>query len=126
MFFGDVVVDAAPLLDEATRAALAAADQVIVVCTPEVGAVHTTLGTLRALDGLCQPESQVVIFVNQVAAEAALPLSALERAMGRAPNVVIPYDPLQAPALARGVPLIFSQPGAVLPAAVIRFARTLY
>jgi CheY-like chemotaxis protein/cellulose biosynthesis protein BcsQ len=125
MFFSDVVVDAAPLLDEATRAALAAADQVIVVCTPEVGAVHTTLGTLRALDGLCRPKSQVVIFVNQVAAEAALPLTALERAMGRAPNVVIPYDPQQAPALARGVPLIFSQPGAALPAAVIRFAAAL-
>jgi cellulose biosynthesis protein BcsQ len=125
MFFGEVVVDAAPLLDEATRAALAAADRIIIVCTPEVGAVHTTLGTLRALDGLCRPESQVVILVNQVAAQAALPLTALERAIGRAPNVVIPYDPQQAPALARGVPLIFSQPSAALPAAMMRFAGTL-
>ncbi|MEP7355897.1 MAG: response regulator [Anaerolineales bacterium] len=125
IFFSDVVVDAAPLLDEATRAALAAADQIIVVCTPEVGAVHTTIGTLRALDGLRQPDSQVVIVVNQVAAEAALPLSALERALGRAPNLVVPYDALQAAALARGVPLIFSMPGAVMPAAVIRFAAAL-
>ncbi len=125
IFFSEVVVDAAPVLDEATRAALAAAERVIVVCTPEVGAVHTTLGTLRALDGMLRPESRVIILVNQVAAEAALPLTALERAMGRAPNVVVPYDPQQAAALARGLPLIFSQPAAALPAAVIQFVGSL-
>jgi len=125
VFFNEVVVDAAPVLDDATRAALAAASQVIVVCTPEVGAVHTTLGTLRALEGIRKAESQVFILVNQVAAEAGLPLSALERAMGRSPNGVIPHDPAQTAALARGLPLIFSQPGAVLPAAVAKFAGTL-
>jgi CheY-like chemotaxis protein len=125
IFFNDVVVDAAPLLDEATRAALAAADQIIVVCTPEVGAVHTTIGTLRALDGLRQPESKVVILANQVAAEAGLPLSAMERALGRSPDLVIPYDPQQSAALARGLPLIFSQPAAALPAALVRFAASL-
>ena len=125
VFFNEVVVDAAPVLDDATRAALAAASQVIVVCTPEVGAVHTTLGTLRALEGIRKAESQVFILVNQVAAEAGLPLSALERAMGRSPNGVIPHDPAQTAALARGLPLIFSQPGALLPAAVAKFAGTL-
>jgi CheY-like chemotaxis protein len=122
MFFNEVVVDAAPTLDEATRAALTAAGWIVVVCTPEVGAVHTTLGTLRALDGLRQADSRVSILVNQVAAEAALPLAAVERAMGRTPDSVVPFDPLQMTALARGVPLIFSQPNAGLPAAVARFA----
>ena len=113
------------MLDDATRAALAAAGQVIVVCTPEVGAVHTTLGTLRALEGIRQPEGQLFILANQVAAEVGLPLSALVRAIGRAPNVVVPYDPQQTAALARGLPLIFSQPAALLPAALVKFAATL-
>ena len=118
IFFTHVVIDAAPLLDAATEVALAAADQIVVVCTPEVGAVHTTIGTLQALGGLRRPQSQVVVLLNHVTPEASLPTSAIEKALGGPPDMVVPYDRQQALALAHGTPLIFSQPGALLPAAV--------
>jgi two-component system response regulator MtrA len=118
IFFTEIVIDAAPVLDAATEVALAAADQIVVVCTPEVGAVHSTIGTLQALGGLRQPEARVVVLLNQVSAEASLPTSAIEKALGGPPDLVVPYDRQQALALAHGKPLVFSQPGALLPAAV--------
>jgi DNA-binding response OmpR family regulator len=121
IFFTQVVIDAAPVLDGATEVALAAADQIVVVCTPEVGAVHTTIGTLQALGGLRRPQSQVMVLLNHVTPEASLPVSAIEKALGGPPDMVVPYDRQQALALAHGTPLILSQPGALLPAAVGSF-----
>ena len=121
IFFTQVVIDAAPLLDAATEAALAAADEIVVMCTPEVGAVHSTIGTLQVLGALRRPGAQVIVVLNQVAAEPSLPTSAIERALGGPPDLVVPFDRQQAVALVHGTPLVFSQPGALLPAAVASF-----
>jgi Flp pilus assembly CpaE family ATPase len=121
IFFTEIVVDAAPVLDGATEAALSVADQVLVVCTPEVGAVHSTIGTLQVLGSLRRPEAKVVVVLNQVTQEATLPASAIERALGGPPDIVVPYERQQAAALAHGTPLVFSQPGALLPATVGSF-----
>lgn len=125
IFFTQVVIDAAPLLDDATEVAITAADQIIVMCTPEVGAVHSTIGTLQALGGLRRPHARVIVVLNQVTPEASLPASAIEKALGGPPDLVIPFDRQQALALAHGTPLIFSQPGALLPATVGGFVSQL-
>jgi CheY-like chemotaxis protein/MinD-like ATPase involved in chromosome partitioning or flagellar assembly len=124
IFFTDVVVDAAPYLDDATVVALGVAEQVVLVCTPEVGAVHTTIGTQKAIAELLRPGSQAVIVLNQVTAEQGLPAATVGKALGRAPDLLVPYDRQQALALAHGTPLIFSQPGASLPAAISTFFAT--
>jgi Flp pilus assembly CpaE family ATPase len=121
IFFTEVVIDAAPVLDGATEVSLAAADQIVVVCTPEVGAVHSTIGTLQALGALRRPQARVIVVLNQVTPEASLPISAIEKALGGPPDLVVPYDRQQNLALTHGTPLIFSQPGALLPSAVGSF-----
>jgi CheY-like chemotaxis protein len=121
IFFTEVVIDAAPVLDGATEVSLAAADQIVVVCTPEVGAVHSTIGTLQALGALRRPQARVIVVLNQVTPEASLPISAIEKALGGPPDLVVPYDWQQNLALTHGTPLIFSQPGALLPYAVGSF-----
>jgi CheY-like chemotaxis protein len=121
IFFTQVVVDAAPVLDGATEVAVAAADQIVVVCTPEIGAVHSTIGTLQTLGSLRAANAQVVVVLNQVTADASLPLATIEKALGGPPDLVVPYDRQQMLALAHGTPLIFSQPGALLPTAVSQF-----
>ena len=126
IFFTQVVIDAAPLLDDATEVAIAAADQLVVMCTPEVGAVHSTIGTLQALGALRRPQSRVIVVLNQVTSEASLPPSAIEKALGGPPDLVIPFDRQQALALAHGTPLIFSQPGALLPATMGVFVSQLH
>jgi DNA-binding response OmpR family regulator len=124
IFFTDVIVDASQL-DDATWAALGLAERVLVVVTPDVCAVHTGVGTLKLLESVRRPESQVEIVLNHVSPDHNLPAAAVERAFGRPADVVIPYDRQQALALTTGAPLIFAQPGAALPAAVGTYALKL-
>jgi len=125
IFFTDVVIDAAPLLDGATEVAIAAANQIVVVCAPEVGAVHSTIGLLQVLGTLCRPQARVSVLLNQVSLEGNLPLSAIEKALGGPPDLLVPYDRQQNLALTHGTPLIFSQPGALLPTAIGSFVAQL-
>jgi Flp pilus assembly CpaE family ATPase len=124
-YFAHVVVDAAPALDEATWTVLADADRTLVMCSPEVGAVQTTLSVLSAVESVRKPGSLLQVGVNQVMAESGLPLAAVERALGRSPDLSVPHDRLQSRALAQGSPLVFSQPGAALPAAIGAYALAL-
>lgn len=125
VFFTDVIVDAAPTLDEATWTALGASEQVLVVCTPEVCAVHTAVGTLQVLASARPSGGPAYTVLNHVSPEHNLPLSAVEKALGGPPRLVIPYDRQQPLALTQGAPLIFAQPGALLPAALGAFALSL-
>lgn len=122
IFFTDVVIDGAPLLDEATWVALGAAERTLLVSSPEVGAVHTAIGTLAAVAGARRPASQLLVVLNHVSPDGGLPQAAVEKALGRAPDLLIPYDRQQMTALTHGTPLIFSQPGALLPTAVGSYA----
>ncbi len=124
-FFAYVIVDAAPSLDEATTCALDLAQRIVVVCNPEVGAVQTTVGTLQAIGAAQRPAGQVHVALNHVAPEDDLPDAAVEKALGRQPELSIPYDRLQPAALRQGVPLIFSNPAAALPSAVGPYALQL-
>jgi len=125
IFFTDVVIDAAPLLDSATEVCIAAADQIMVVCAPEVGAVNSTIGLLQVLGTLRRPQARVSVLLNQVSLEGNLPLSAIEKALGGPPDLLVPYDRQQNLALTHGTPLIFSQPGALLPTAIGSFVAQL-
>jgi Flp pilus assembly CpaE family ATPase len=93
--------------------------------TPDVCAVHSGVGLLRQIESVRRPDSQVGLVLNHVSPEATLPATAVERAFGRAPELVIPYDRQQSLALTTGAPLIFAQPGAALPAAVGQYVQKL-
>jgi CheY-like chemotaxis protein/MinD-like ATPase involved in chromosome partitioning or flagellar assembly len=124
-YFTHVVVDAAPSLDEATWTTLGLANRTLVMCSPEVGAVQTTMGVLSAVESARKPGSLLHVGVNYTTVDSGVPLAAVERALGRAPNLVVPHDPQQARALAQGSPLVFSQPNTALPAAIGAYALAL-
>jgi pilus assembly protein CpaE len=124
-YFSHVVVDASPTLDEATWAVLSAADETVVMSSPEIGAVQTTVGVLGVVEGARKPGSALHVCVNHSTPELGVPLAAVERALGRAPDLVVPYDRLQPRALAQGSPLVFSQPAAPLVAALGNYALAL-
>ena len=94
--FSDVVVDAAPWLDEATQAALALARPVLVVLSPEVASVQTTTGVLRELADMGVADENVRLVLNHVSPEGGLPQAAVEKAINRPMDAVIPYDRGQA------------------------------
>jgi pilus assembly protein CpaE len=123
--FAEVVIDAAHVLDDATCLALTAAHCTLVVLTPEVGAVHSVAGTRRALSGLSVSDNRVRFALNHISLEPSLPVAAVEKALGRAPDLTVPFDRAQAGALAQGTPLVFAQPQAVIPTVVGSFAGRL-
>jgi pilus assembly protein CpaE len=123
--FGEMVIRAAPVLDDATTEALRLARLVCLVVAPEIGAVQTAIGTLSALQALAIPNHHVRIVLNQTMAEPILSPGRVEKALGRPVDLTIPYDPAQAVAFAQGSPLILSQPSAPLAAAVQGFVIKL-
>ncbi len=116
--FDEIVVDTAPLLDDATSLAVTAAKQTLLVFTPEVGALQTTRSTVRALISLGVTDVKVGLMLNHISAESGLPMAAVEKALGRLPDVVVPFDRAQTAALTQGVPLVFAQPATPLVAAI--------
>lgn len=123
--YAQIIIDAAPTLDDATSLALTTSRTVILVCTPEVGAVQTAIGTLRVLANLGVAEGKLKVLLNQVTPEAGLPQAAVEKALGRAMDAVVPFDRMQASALAHGTPLVFGQPASPLVSAVGPWALKL-
>ena len=120
--FTITIVDASPVLDEATMAAVEAATVIGMVVTAEPPAIQTAVGTLRALK---QWSNKFQIILNQVAPGPRLPKGALERALKRPLVGSIPFDPAQARALAQGVPLALSNPSSPLAQAAQELGRQL-
>lgn len=103
--FSFTIVDAAPLLDEATMAALGQADSVLLVLAPEVGAVHSASVALRALAGT-PVERRVSLVMNYPAPIQPLSQASVEQRLGRPVTLSVPFDEGQMLALAHGVPLV--------------------
>jgi CheY-like chemotaxis protein len=117
-FFTDIVIDAAPVLDDATCTALMAAQNIFVVFNPETGAARTALNTLRAMVSQGVPAGNVRLILNQNSPEPPISIAEVEKILGRPADWAIPYDRSQAAALAQEAPLAFSQPSTPLVAAV--------
>ena len=123
--FADIVIRAAPALDDATTLALGAAQLVLLVVSPEVGAVQTAIGTLQALPKLSVADHRIRVVLNHNTPDPVLTQSRVEKALGRPVDLIIPYDRAQTAASAQGTPLILSQPNAPLAAAVQSFIAKL-
>lgn len=123
--FTDVVVDSAPVLDDATCAALSACRYTLLVLSPDIGSVQTAIGTLRTLPTLSVFEEQIKLLLNQPTPEAQVPQVAVEKALGRHVDAAVPYDLAQSAALAQGIPLVLSQFSAPLVNAIASFATAL-
>ena len=124
--FTDVVVDGAPWLDDATCAALGQSRRVLMILSPDVAAVQTTLAALPVLAQLGISDEQLKVLLNHTTAETIVPQAAVEKALGRGLEAVIPFDKAQASALAQGVPLVLSQPNSALVSATANLAARVY
>ena len=90
----NVVADLGSQLDERVVASLEAADDVVIVVTPDFPTLKSTHAFLEFLgqDGSKVPEPTIV--VNEVYALQTLTPGDIENALGRRVAIRIPYDPL--------------------------------
>jgi pilus assembly protein CpaE len=120
--FDLIVIDTPPLIDVVAAATLDSSDAIVLVLTPEVGAIQATVATLQVMDEL---QDKVYVVLNQVSPKAGVPESTIERALRRPLALKIPYDPAQANALPQGKPLAWAQPSSPLAAASNRLLEII-
>lgn len=109
-FFTDIVIDCAPTLDAATRAALLASTRVILALAPEVTAVQTMTGTLAVMAGLQVSPDAVRLVLNHPTPNPTLLPARIENALKRPLDATLPYDPAMSAALLQGTPLFMANP----------------
>jgi pilus assembly protein CpaE len=113
--FDFVVVDIPPLLDVVAAAALDVSDRIVLVLTPEVGAVQAAVAMLRVMD---EVQEKLMVVLNHISPQPGLPEATIEKALHRPITLKVPYDPAQVAALHQGKPLAWAQPSSPLAEAV--------
>jgi pilus assembly protein CpaE len=89
-----VVVDLGSHLDERVVASLDAADDVVVVVTPDFPTLKVTHSFFEYLNESGSRASEPMIVVNEIYALPTLTQGDIENALGRRVTIRIPYDPL--------------------------------
>jgi pilus assembly protein CpaE len=110
------VLDVPGLLDANTSPVLQLLDRVILVLTPDMPAVQSTVTALQGLAKLGIPTEKVKLVVNQTIPKNMLPIEIIQKTVRRPVNAAIPFDPNMVKAVNSGVPLLLGQPDS--PAAV--------
>ena len=90
----NVVVDLGSHLDDHVIAALEAADDVVIVVTPDFPALKSVQAFLQYLIETGSKVAEPVVVVNEVYALQILTPGDIENALSRRTTVRIPYDPL--------------------------------
>jgi pilus assembly protein CpaE len=116
--YGYTVIDTPSSLDEVTLSALSASDQILLVLSPEVLSVQTTLVTRQALQARGIALDKVRLVLNQVTPKPALPQKAIEQALKQSLDLILPYEEKQALAIVKGEPLLIGEPTSPLASAI--------
>ena len=116
--YGYTIIDTPSSLDEVTLSALSASDQILLVLSPEVLSVQTTLVTRQALQARGIALDKVHLVLNQVTPKPALPQKAIEQALKQPLDLILPYEEKQALAIVKGEPLLIGEPTSPLASAI--------
>lgn len=124
-FFTDIVIDCAPMLDAATRAAIMASTRVLLALAPEVTAVQTMTGTLAVMAGLQVSPDAIRLVLNHPTPNPTLLPARIENALKRPLDATLPYDAAMSAALLQGTPLFMANPRSPYMTALSAFINKL-
>ncbi len=105
------VVDAAPWLDEATYTSLKQAYIAVLVLTPDPVSIQSFTNTLPVLEQAGVELERIRVVLNHTSPASRMPQSAVEKTLGRAVDIVLPYQANQDRAIVQGQPLVLLDPG---------------
>lgn len=116
--YSHIVVDTDSTLGSVTMSVLHASDTILLVFSPEVLSVQTTLATRQALQARGIATEKMYLVLNQIMPKPGLPLKTIEKVLKQPIKTILPYEEKQIQAVARGQPLLISYPALPLVAAV--------
>jgi pilus assembly protein CpaE len=118
--FGSIVVDAGATLDDRTRAALQAADEVVLPIVPEMAALRAMHALLDHLGETGSLPGATTFVLNDLFARQLLRVRDVESALGAKIELQLPYDQvLYLKAVNEGVPVVVGAPKSA-PAEALR------
>ena len=123
--FSYIVVDTASVLDDVTMCALEDSDAILLVFSPDVLSVQTTLVTRQTLSARGVSPEKVQLVLNQILPKPALSLKTIESALKQPVKMILPYEEKQTLAVAKGQPLLMSEPALPLAAAIKAMASAV-
>lgn len=113
-----IVVDTASSLDDVTMSVLNASDTILLILSPEVLSVQTTLTTRQVLQARGIAPKKMLLVLNQTMPKPSLPLKMIESVLKQPIKMMLPYESKQVRAVAIGQPLTISDPALPLASAV--------
>jgi pilus assembly protein CpaE len=125
-FFNEVIFNASPSLDTATRMALTHSDRILLVVAPEITTVPAAAAMLGFIHSLNVPPQRVRVILNHPTQNSSAPLPAIERELNHTIDAILPYDLSQPRALAQGIPLAFTPTTSAVPPYLAGLAMLLH
>ncbi|MCK6626312.1 MAG: response regulator [Anaerolineae bacterium] len=106
-----LVLDLSHNIQKTTLVALDAADQILIVMTPELASVYVTARTLAMFEGLGYSRDNIFLILNSTFQHHALARSDIEAALKHPINLVVPFaSDLLINAINTGVPVMAKSP----------------
>lgn len=108
--FGISVLDVPRLLASHFAPILSLLDKVVLVISPDMPAIQSTVVALQGLLKSGILDSKINLVVNQITPQNALPVDVIQKTIKRPVMAAIPFDPNMVKAVNAGQPLVLSQP----------------
>jgi pilus assembly protein CpaE len=121
-----VVVDSAPFFHGTTVASLDLTDELVVVCTPDIPTAKNVRLALETIELLALPSARVRVALNRAGEAGGMRREDVEEALGRAVDVVLPFDTAVPVGVNRGVPAPLASGGGSFSEALAALAAELF
>jgi MinD-like ATPase involved in chromosome partitioning or flagellar assembly len=119
------LLDLPPHLSGTTSAALASADRVLLVISPELASLQSTAVTLQALGNMGVEDKRIWLVLNAPGGVGGLSPEAVAQTFKRSLAATIPYEPGMLAALNARRPLMLASPKSAAAQSIARLASEL-
>ena len=121
-----IVVDSAPIFNDATLTAVDLADLVLVVTAPDLTTTKNVKLCLETLETLGYSEEKVGVVLNRANAEGGLSINEMEDNLHRQFVAALPNEnQLVMSSVNKGVPFVISQPNSPIAREVLNLAKKI-
>lgn len=120
-----LVLDVPHILEEHFSPVLQLLDRILLVLSPDMPSVQSTVIALQGLNQLGMDSKKIGLVVNQVSPHNPLPIETIQRAIKRPILATIPFEPNMTKAVNSSNPLLLSSPKSAGAMAIGKLAINL-
>ena len=122
-----IVVDSAPIFNDATLAAVDIADLVLVVTSPDLTTTKNVKLCLETLETLGYSKEKVEVVLNRANSEGGLSIKEMEESLQRQFLAAFPSEnQLVMSSVNKGIPFVISQPGSPIAREVFNLSKKIF